>query len=473
LVENPPRDARKEIPDYFLKPNGPADAAPATENMGKKSWKDLFSSPELQGLIQLALKNNQELNVRMQEVIIAQTEVAARRGEFWPKVNAGVGAGLEKVGDYTSQGFADKLTGVPQNLGNFAFGLTASWEVDIWGKLRSAAKAANFRYLAGIEGQRFMTTQLVSEIARSYYELIALDNQLDVLNRNIKLQQDALEVVRIEKTAAKVTLLAVKRFEAEVLKNRSRLYDLEQERVQTENRINFLVGRFPQPVARNPAELQTPLPATIRSGIPSQMLENRTDVQQAELALEAAKLDVHVARTKFYPALSIDAGVGYQTFNIAHIVSTPESLIYNIAGNLTAPLLNRSGIEADYRAANARQLQSVFNYEKTLLQAFTDVVNQLVKFQNLQKSYDLQQQQVDTLSQSVEISNVLFQSARADYMEVLLTRRDSLDAQMELIETRKRLLVGMVNIYQSLGGGWQADANADSEKKVSVTASAH
>ena len=456
LAENRPRDARKAVPGRFRETDslGDADSAGGV-SAGQKIWKELFSSPELQNLVEVALKNNQELNLRVQEIIIAQTEVSARRGEYRPKVNAGLGAGAEKIGRYTSQGFSDRLTGVPENLGNFAFGLTASWEVDVWGKLRNAASAAEFRYLANIEGRNFMVTQLVAEIARSYYELVALDNQLEVLKRNIVIQADALEVMRVEKQAARVTQLAVQRFEAEVLKNRSRLYDLEQARVQVENRINFLAGRFPQPVRRNGQELQNALPAVVQAGLPSQLLENRPDVRAAELELEAAKVDVKAARKTFYPALSIDAAAGYRSFNAAHIVSTPESLMYNLAGNLVAPLMNRAGIEAQYRSANARQIQAVLGYERSVLQAFTDVVNQLVKFENLQKSYDLEQQQVDTLSKSVEVSNVLFLSARADYMEVLLTRRDSLDAQMELIETKKQLLQAMVNIYQSLGGGWR------------------
>ena len=216
-----------------------------------------------------------------------------------------------------------------------------------------------------------------------------------------------------------------------------------------------MLGRYPQPVARNAKSFQSPPPNLIRAGIPAQLLDNRPDVRAAELELAAAKLDVKSARAAFYPSLSIDAGVGYEAFNIKHLVTTPESLLYNLAGNLTAPLLNRRAIKAQYYSANARQLQAVFNYERTLLQAFTEVVNELAMIQNLQQSYELRSRQVDILTQSIEVSNVLFQSARADYMEVLLTRRDSLEAEMELIETKNRQMQAMVNIYQALGGGWK------------------
>jgi len=410
--------------------------------------------------VDTALKNNQELNIRLQEIIIAHAEVSARKGEYLPKLSAGVGAGVEKVGRSTRNGTVDEAFGLPENMGDFSFGLMGSWEIDVWKKLRNSANAANYRFLASVEGRNFMVTQLVAEIARSYYELTALDNQLDVLKRNIAIQTDALEVVKLEKMAARVTELAVQRFEAEVFKNRSRLYDLEQQRIEAENRINFLVGRFPQPVQRDSAKFKEPLPQVLQTGVPSELLENRPDVKQAELDLEAAKLDVKAAKAGFYPSLKIDAGVGYNSFNLDHIVTTPESLIYNVAGNLTAPLLNRAAIKAQYRSANARQLQAVFSYERTILQAFTDVANQIAKIDNLKKGYDLQAQQVDKLTHATEISVILFTSARADYMEVLLTRRDSLDAELELIETKKQQLQTMVNMYQALGGGWRATGQA-------------
>jgi NodT family efflux transporter outer membrane factor (OMF) lipoprotein len=454
LAQNKPREAKKAVPASFAGSQTTGASTPVKGEAYKK-WSEFFAEPELKQLIGSALKNNQELNIRLQEMVIAQSEVLGRRGEYLPKLDARLGAGIDKVGSYTSQGKSDEAHGVPENLQHYQLGLAASWEVDIWKKLRNATKAASLRYLSSVEGRNFVVTQLVAEIARSYYELIALDNRLEVLQRNVEIQQNALEIVKLEKQAARVTELAVQRFEAEVLKNQSRRFKLQQERIEAENRINFLVGRYPQPVARNAQSFKAPLPDGLQAGIPAQLLQNRPDVRQAELELEAAKLDVQSAKAAFYPSLVIDAAVGYQAFNIKHLFSTPQSLLYNLAGNLVAPLLNRNGIKAQYFSANARQLQAVFNYERTLLQAYTEVVNQLAMIGNLKNSYDLQAQQVDKLIKSIDISNILFQSARADYMEVLLTRRDSLEAEMELIETKNQQRRALVGVYQALGGGWK------------------
>lgn len=455
LKDNPPREPDKVVPRGFGADAESEDTGPRDKGAAQATWRDFFAPPELRALIETALANNRELNMQVQEMIIAQNEITARRGDYLPKVNGKAGIGVEKVGKHTSQGVGDEAHGLPENLGNFGFGLTASWEVDVWGKLRNAVQAANYRYRASAEAKSFLTTQVVAEIARSYYELIALDNQIDVLDRNIELQAKGLEVVRLQKEAARVTELAVQRFDAEVLKNKSRRFELQQERTQAENRINFLVGRYPQPVARTAAQFKAPLPKKLHAGLPAQLLENRPDIRRAELQLEAAKLDVKVAKAGFYPSLSIDAGLGYQAFNPTHLIATPASLAYGAAANLTAPLLNRKAIEAQYRTANALQIQAVLHYEKTLLQAFTDVANQLALIDNLQKSYELREKQVEVLGRSVETSNVLFQSARADYGEVLLTRRESLEGEMTLVETKKQQLLAMVGVYQALGGGWR------------------
>lgn len=436
--------------------NGSKDST----NSARLNWRTYFSDPDLAALIDSALKNNQELNITMQEIRIARYEVRARKGEYLPFVGAQADAGVEKSGRYTRNGTTEAnlqlKPGVdtPDPLGDFGLGAVASWEVDIWNKLHDRKNAAVSRYLGSIEGKNFMVTRLIAEIATSYYELLALDNQLRILKNNIDIQNNAFDIVKLQKVAARVTELAVKRFEAQVLHTKAMQFDVQQRIVETENRINFLVGRFPQPVKRNAEGFMELVPNAVKSGIPSQLLSNRPDIKQAELELYATKLDVKAARANFYPSLDLRAGLGYQAFNTKFLFSTPESMMYSVAGGLVAPLVNRNAIKATYYSANAKQIQAVYNYERSILNAYVEVVNQLSNINNLQQKYELKSQQVEALAQSVEFANSLFRNARADYMEVLLTQRDALESKFELIETKEQQLVAMVNVYRALGGGW-------------------
>lgn len=431
-----------------------------TVNSAKTKWKDFFTDPNLIALIDSSLKKNQELNIILQEITIAKNEVRVRKGAYIPFVGIGVGAGVTKTPKYTSQGASDAVNNitpgqiVPEILPNYAFGLGVSWEVDIWKKLRNAKNSAMAKYLSSVEGKNFMVTHLISEIATNYYELIALDNQLEILKENIKIYQNSLEIVKLQKQAAKVTELAVRRFEAEMLKTQSRQYYIMQQITETENRINFLLGRFPQPVTRSSTSFSNLKPDTIYEGIPSQLLQNRPDIKQAELDLVASKLDVKAAKANFYPSLIINSGVGYQAFNPAYLIN-PQSLIYSIAGNLVAPLINRNAIKANYYSANSKQIQAVYNYERAILKAHIEVINQLSNINNLKQSYNLKEKQVQALNESINISTNLFKSARADYMEVLLTQRDALEAKIELIETKKLQMNARVSVYKALGGGWK------------------
>ena len=451
LGNNRPREANKTTPKSF----GAGTQQGVTSVAAQKHWDGFFAEAKLSSLIASAIQRNQELNIRFQEIIIARAEVMGARGAYLPNVALGAGGGIEKVGRRTSQGVSDRAHGVPEHLADLRFGLIASWEVDIWGRLRNARKAANYRYLASIEARNFVITEVVAEVASSYWDLVALDKQLEILNSNIELYQSALDSVILKKEAARGTQLEVERFQAELLKNRGRVYQVEQQRILVENRINFLLGRFPQKVARDDSLFAMQAPAFVETGLPSALLENRPDVREATNILEAAKLDTKVAKARFYPSLSIEAGAGYQSFNAKHLLDTPQSLAYHAAGNLVAPLLNRAAIKADYQSANARQIQAVYNYERTLLRAYTDVVNQLATLDRLTQRYNQLEQQVKALQNAIDMATILFGSARADYTEVLLTRRDYLDAQIELVETKKQQLQAVVGIYRALGGGWR------------------
>jgi NodT family efflux transporter outer membrane factor (OMF) lipoprotein len=434
-------------------------APDSTNNVGQVRWREFFTDPNLVALIDTALVRNQELNITRQELEIAQQEVRLRKGEYLPFVGLGAQAAADRVGRYTLQGATEETVDIherrtPDPLTNFQIGAFASWEVDIWHKLRNARKAAVSRYLASVEGRNFTTTNLIAEIANSYYELLALDNQLAIVRQNIEIQTNALRAVQMQKDAARVTELAVKRFEAQVQNTRSRQFTIQQRITETENRINFLVGRYPQPVVRNDQTFNELVPKVVQAGVPAQLLQNRPDIRQAEQNLAAAKLDVQVARANFYPRLSIDAAAGFQAFRPGLLINAPESMLLTLAGNAAAPLINRNGIKALYYSANARQTQAAFEYERTILNGYIEVANQLANISNLQRSYEAKSREVEALNQSISISNSLFNSARADYTEVLFTQRDALESKFDLIETKMQQLNATVNVYRALGGGW-------------------
>ncbi|MEO8472811.1 MAG: TolC family protein [Chryseolinea sp.] len=429
-------------------------------NTAKIKWRQFFTDPNLASLIDTALMNNQELNITIQEIEIARNEVRARKGEYLPFVNIQAGGGFEKPGRYTTIGASEEANEIkpgrrtPDPLQDYMIGAYATWELDIWRKLRNAKKSAYMRFLSTVDGKNFMVTNLIAEIANNYYELLALDNQLAIVKQNIEIQSDALSIVRMQKEATRVTELAVRRFEAQVLNTRSLQFGIQQSIIETENRINFLVGRYPTPIARNSEIFNTLIPDTISAGLPSQLLANRPDIRQAELQLMAAKLDVKVAKASFYPRVGLTAGIGFNAFNPTFLLKAPESLLYSLAGDLVAPLVNRNALKAMYYSANAKQIQAVYNYERTILNGYIEVVNQLSNINNLARTYDLKAQEVQALTTSITISSNLFRSARADYMEVLLTQRDALEQRFQLIDTKLQQMNAMVNIYQALGGGW-------------------
>ncbi len=195
-------------------------------------------------------------------------------------------------------------------------------------------------------------------------------------------------------------------------------------------------------------------PKVLSTGLPSELLENRPDIRQAELELKAAKLNIKVAKANFYPSFSIGANVGFQAFNPKYLLNLPTSLAYTLGGEIVAPLINRNAITAVYKNASASQIKAAYEYEQSIINAYTEVSNQMANIDNLEKNYQLKQVQVDALNESTEIANQLFKAARAEYLEILLTQREVLEAKSELIETKQKQMSAMINLYRSLGGGW-------------------
>ncbi len=450
------------VPNIDFKPMPEAyiNAADST-NSAQIVWRDFFSDKNLVSLIDTALQNNPDILITLQEIEIARNNVRYKKGLLFPTVSAGTAIGIEKVGLYTSQGAGDasaEITPgktVPENLPGFLLGFQTTWEADIWGKLRNSKKAAFSKYLGGIEGKNFLVTNLVAEVANSYYELLSLDNQLEIIRETIQLQKNALEILKVQKEAGRVTELAVKQFEAQVLNSQSLEFDALQKITENENKINFLLGRYPQPIVRDTATFSAQVPAQIKAGIPSQLLKNRPDLKQAELELLAAKCDVAVAKAEFYPSLRITGSLGFQAFKPSYLFTTPQSLAYALVGELMAPIINRTAIKAEFNKAKALQIEAMYNYQKAILNGYVEVSNEMSNINNLNKLYNFKLKEVETLSKSIDISGELFKSARANYLEVLMTQRDALEAKLELVDAKKRQYNAVTNIYKALGGGWK------------------
>ncbi len=449
------KEMADQIPEKF------SEQDTASDNSGNISWKEFFTDPDLVRLINTALANNRDLMATLQEIEIAKSNVLYRKGAMSPAVSLGIGADLKKSGRYTSEGAGNATTDIepgrkmPDPLPNFAPGLSASWEIDIWKKLRDGKDAAVAHYLATVEGRNFVLSGLIEQVASKYYELMALDNNLDMVQQYIVLQEKALAVAKIQKEAAVSTELAVKRFEAELIKSKAQAYKIQQESIETENELNTLLGQYPQPIIRTKEHFLSMVPQKVYTGIPSELLANRPDIKKAELELKSAQLNVEVARKEFYPSFTITSTLGLAAFKPSYLVKMPQSIAYGLAGDLAGPLINRNAIRASFMTADARQLQALYEYDKTVLNAYLEVVNLISGVKNTDQYYQMKLHETEVLNQSIDIANQLFRNSRADYLEILLNQRDVLSARTELIEAKKSQLLSVVHLYKSLGGGWQ------------------
>ncbi len=432
-----------------------------TVNVATLNWRTYFADSTLNGLIDEALTNNLDLLTAYQRIEMARAGVRASEGLLRPTVAAGGTTALRRFGLYTMDGAGNATTDitegrtVPVNLPDLFIGLQSSWEVDIWKKLRNQQQSAISRYLASVEGKNWVITNLVADVSAAYYELLALDNELDIVRQTIHIQQNAFEVVKIQRQAGASNELAVEQFEAQLLNAQNLEIELLQAITEAENLLNTLLGRFPQPILRDKSRFNSTIPTQIGAGVPSDMLKNRPDIRAAELELMATKTDVQVARAAFYPSLILTGSLGFQAFSPKFLLSTPQSIAYSLIGNLAGPIINRKGIEAQFNGAQAAQVEALYNYQKTVMNAYVEVNNQLSNLANLRRMFDLKTRETALLTRSISTSDKLYRTGRATYLEVLFAQQNALQGKLDLISTQKRQNQAIINLYRTLGGGWK------------------
>jgi outer membrane protein TolC len=343
---------------------------------------------------------------------------------------------------------------VPIDLPDMYLGVQTTWEADIRGRLKNLDKVALSKFFASQEGFKFVVSSLAADVALSYYELLALDNELIVTRENAKKENEVLAFIKAQKEVGKVNELAVQQFTAQYYT----LTILEKEILQNirkeENRLNFLLGRYPTTIARNGASLymQSQL---LSKGIPSNILENRPDIKAAELQITASKFDLNAAKAAFYPSFTINLGYGLQAFNPRFFFRSPESIAYNTIGSLVAPLVNKAAIKSQFNTAKTNQLEAMLNYQQTILNAYVDVVNDFTEIDHLEEIKHLTSLKSNSFEKAVESSFDLYKAARVPYYDVLLSQQNALQTNIELILIHKRSKSSLVKLFKNLGGRWQ------------------
>lgn len=432
-----------------------------SSNTAKIKWRDFFDDENLKQLLDTAVINNHDVKIAYQRVQAAKGSVLLNKGAMLPYVRAFGSGGVNMFSDYTMDGAGNIGTRIydgrliPKDIPDYLLTFQTSWEVDVWGRLKNKKRAAVARMLSNQEGRNLLITNVIADIATSYYQLLAYDNQLDIIEETITLQTNALEIVKVQKEAAMANQLAVEQFEAQLLALKSMKNETLQQIIEWENRINVLAGRFPIALKREKKGLTQGIPRQIRSGVPYTLLQMRPDIRQAESQLLATQADILAAKAAFYPSLNISGSFGVEAFLPQLLFTTPGALLYRSMGALAAPLINRSIINAELQQANAAQKEALLNYQKTVVNGYTEVQSLMYRIKYLERNLELKKEQTKVLKNAVETSDILFKAGRSTYIEVLIAQQNALKAKLELIDTRKELYQTTANLYKALGGGWQ------------------
>ncbi|WP_149696160.1 efflux RND transporter permease subunit [Chitinophaga sp. CF418] len=436
-----------------------------SSGIGALSYKQFFTDTLLLQLLDTAMAHNTDMLLASQRMETARAQLMAASRAWQPEVNIALSAGVDRWGDYTLNGVGNFDTNLSPNISDkqripgptpdYFAGLRSTWETDLWGKLRSRKQAAFMRFLSSEQGRRLVTTQLVSQVAGMYYQLMVLDYEQEVIQRNIGLQEAALATVQIQQEAGRATLLAVQQFSAQLLNTRSLALGLKQQSLELENQLNALLGRFPQPIRRDTSFLDAALPPFVQTGIPATMLSRRPDIQQAALELEAAKADVKAARAAFLPSLNITPYVGFNSFNAGLLFNTPASVAYGVLGGLSAPLLNKKQLQAQYNITTAAGMSAFYQYRQMIINGYQEVITALGQLKNGQEVYALKSAEVQMLKDGVSTANDLYATGYANYLEVITAQKSVLEAELALAGNKKDLFLGTITLYRALGGGRQ------------------
>ena len=438
-------------PNYTAPPafRGADEAAVKSDaSLGDEQWAAVYREPELQALIQKALANNYDVRIAAQRILEQQAQVRITRSQQFPTVTVGgtgIGATLP-----SSLG-----TNIPSPLVDGSFNVSAAWTPDFWGLYRKQTEAARAQLLAQTWAQRAIRLTLVQQVATAYLQTRALDAQLEITKETLKVRQDSVALTKTLESGGSVPLSDVRQAEQLLYAATSEIPQLEQQIQQQENAIALLLGENPGPIAHTDPNALAPPPQDLPTGLPSQLLERRPDIQQAEATLVAANAQIGVARAQFFPNLSISASAGVGGDSLSSIFSTSGKTIYGI-GTLTQPIFEGGKLRGQLQLSQETEKELVLSYQKTIAGAFHDVSNSLIAL-NKQRAYREQQEKlVEAAKDATRLARLRYQGGSTGYLEVLTTDSNLFAAQLNLVSAQQGEALTLVQLYGALGGGWQS-----------------
>ena len=442
----------------------PTDTAPKafrdvtttdTTNIATIEWKSFFQDENLRQLIENTITNNYDMQAALKNIEAAQLIATQSKMGYLPEARLVATAGITRPSDNSLNGLSLSKFLEKSYVEDYNLSALVSWEADIWGKIKNQKSKALASYLQTTEARKAIQTNLVSSVAKGYYNLLMLDAQIAIAKKNLLLNDSTLNIIKLQFNAGQVTNLAVQQAEAQRLVAAQLIPQIEQDIAVQENALSVLAAVAPAAIKRTGSINDLHFANELSSGVPSQLLQNRPDVRASELELTIANANTGISKAAMYPSLTITAGGGLNSFKASNWFNIPASLFAAAAGGITQPLFQRKQLKTQYELAKVDREKSVIRFRQSVLTAVGEVSDALVRESKLQQQQSIAATRVTTLNQAIGNADLLFKNGMANYLEVITAQGNVLQAELELAVLKKDQLNATVELYRSLGGGWK------------------
>jgi multidrug efflux system outer membrane protein len=445
---------KPELPGTFR--NATLQTTGDSSSIADIHWKQFFTEPALQLLIDSAIVKNYDMQIAVKNIEASQLLFKQVKWNYVPEVALNVAANSNRPSDNSLTGLSLSQYNIGKNhIEDYSANLSVSWEADVWGKIHNQQKSALAAYLQTNEAKKLVQTDIVATVSQGYYNLLMLDAQLAIANKNVKLNDSTLQIIRLQYNAGQVTSLAVQQALAQRQAAAQLVPQFEQNIAMQENALRILTGTLPNSVTRGSNLEQIIVPENINTGVPANLISRRPDVRSAELELNIANANVGISKASMYPALRITATGGVNSFKASNWFNVPASLFGVVAGSVVQPLLDHKELSTKYKVAQVQREQVVLRFRQSVLNAVGEVSDALVSIEKLKTQQAIAANRVNTLQQATGNANLLFKNGMANYLEVITAQSNVLQSELELAAINRNELNAVSALYRSLGGGWK------------------